>query len=218
MIQNELEFSFKARYSKLGDINEDTEQVWFVVHGYGQLAHYFIRKFAVLENKNTCIIAPEGLSRFYVNELREGGFRDSDRVGATWMTKENRQMDIDNYLSYLDAVYQKEMGTRKIKSITLLGFSQGAATVSRWAVNGNVHFDRLIIWAGVFPGDMNFDKGKELLQSKEIIQVYGTNDPFIDPDRLNELESFNQKLNIHPKRVAFEGKHEIDEATLRKLI
>jgi hypothetical protein len=88
MTQNELGFSFKARYSRLGEINDDTEQVWFVIHGYGQLAHYFIRKFALLENKNTCIIAPEGLSRFYVNELKEGGFRNSDRVGATWMTKE----------------------------------------------------------------------------------------------------------------------------------
>ncbi|MBA4144261.1 MAG: hypothetical protein DI538_08600 [Azospira oryzae] len=218
MTQNELDFSFKARYSRLGEINDDTEQVWFVIHGYGQLAHYFIRKFALLENKNTCIIAPEGLSRFYVNELKEGGFRNSDRVGATWMTKENRQMDIDNYLTYLDALYEKEIGKRKIKSITLLGFSQGAATVSRWAVNGRIHFDRLILWAGVFPTDMDFDRGKELLQAKEMIQVYGTNDPFINPERLNELESFNTKLNIRPRRVVFDGKHEIDEATLRNLI
>ncbi len=218
MIQNELEFSFKARYSKLGEINAATEHIWFVIHGYGQLAHYFIRKFSALEKRNTCIIAPEGLSRFYVNELKEGGFRNSDRVGATWMTKENRQMDIDNYISYLDAVYQKEMGGYKAKSITLLGFSQGAATVSRWAVNGHIHFDRLILWAGVFPTDMNFDKGKELLQSKEIVQIYGTNDPFINQERLNELEAFNKKLAIQPKKIAFEGKHEIDEVTLLQLI
>jgi hypothetical protein len=35
---------------------------------------------------------------------------------------------------------------------------------------------------------------------------------------LNELESFNTKLNIRPRRVVFDGKHEIDEATLRNLI
>lgn len=218
MEQHELEFSFKARYAKLGEINAETEKVWFVIHGYGQLAHYFLRKFKALETKNTCIIAPEGLSRFYLTGLQEGGFRASDKVGATWMTKENRQMDIDNYLSYLDALYHKELGATKIKSITLLGFSQGAATASRWALNGNIHFDRLIQWAGVFPSDMNFDQGKNLLHSKQVIQVYGTKDPFLHQERLAELEAINKKLDIYPTIISFEGKHEIDEATLLKLI
>jgi len=217
MNQHELEFSFKARYARLGEITSDTEHVWFVIHGYGQLAHYFIRKFSVLQNRNTCIIAPEGLSRFYLNELQEGGSRATDRVGASWMTKENRQMDIDNYLTYLDALYHKEIGTAKVKSITLLGFSQGAATVSRWALNGTIRFGRLILWAGVFPPDMNFDEGKNLLQSKEVIQVYGNKDPFINPERLAELETINNRLGIHPTIISFDGKHEIDEATLLKL-
>jgi len=217
MNQHELEFSFKARYAQLGEITSDTEHVWFVIHGYGQLAHYFIREFNVLQNRNTCIIAPEGLSRFYLNELQEGGSRATDRVGATWMTKENRQMDIDNYLAYLDALYHKETGMAKVKSITLLGFSQGAATVSRWALNGTIRFDRLILWAGVFPPDMNFDEGKNMLQSKEVIQVYGSKDPFINPERLAELETINKRLGIHPTIISFDGKHEIDEATLSKL-
>ena len=36
-------------------------------------------------------MAPEGLSRFYLE-----GF--SGKVGATWMTREDRLNDIDNYL------------------------------------------------------------------------------------------------------------------------
>jgi hypothetical protein len=52
--------------------------VWFVCHGYGQLAAYFIRHFAFLtENAPaTVVIAPEGLSRFHLSG--NGG-----RVGAT---------------------------------------------------------------------------------------------------------------------------------------
>jgi len=217
-MDHELNFSFKARYTKVGVINADTQSVWFVLHGYGQLATYFIRKFKAVEDQNTCIIAPEGLSRFYLNELLDGGFRANDKVGATWMTKENREMDIDNYLTYLDAVYQKEIGTTKIKSITIFGFSQGAATSSRWALNGNIHFDRLIQWAGVFPVDMNFDQGKNMLQSKKVIQVYGRNDPFINEAQLTELKVINTKLDIHPTIITFEGKHELDEATLATLI
>ena len=40
------------------------------------------------------IIAPQGLHKFYL----EG---TSGRVGASWMTKENREDDIKNYLVYL---------------------------------------------------------------------------------------------------------------------
>ena len=38
-----------AKYFTLGELNENTETVWFVIHGYGQLAEYFIKKFKVLE-------------------------------------------------------------------------------------------------------------------------------------------------------------------------
>ena len=39
------------------------------MHGYGQLAEYFIRKFNVLEEQNICVIAPEGFSRFYLENV-----------------------------------------------------------------------------------------------------------------------------------------------------
>jgi predicted esterase len=215
--QSDLNFSFKARYYKLGEINEHTHQVWFVIHGYGQLAQYFIRKFSALESKKICVIAPEGLSRFYLSELQESGFRGNDKVGATWMTKENRLTDIENYITYLNEIFYKEIPP-SIKSISVLGFSQGAATASRWVMANKINFNRLILWAGAFPPDMNFDEGKEVLRSKEVVQVYGINDPFINTQRLTELATLNTKLGIMPTTVTFDGKHEIDEATLLRLV
>jgi predicted esterase len=217
MEQKDLNFSFKGRYYKLGQIDEHTSQVWFVIHGYGQLAQFFIRKFKALESKGICVIAPEGLSKFYLSELQEGGFRGNDKVGATWMTKENRLTDIENYVNYLDAVYRKEVESFS-KKVTVLGFSQGAATASRWVMNNKINFDRLVLWAGAFPTDMNFEKGRDVLQRKEIIEVYGKSDSFINQERLSELQALNTKLNVLPKIISFEGKHEIDEATLMSLI
>jgi len=146
--QSDLSFSFKARYYKLGEINEHTRQIWFAIHGYGQLAQYFIRKFSPLESQGICVIAPEGLSRFYLNQLEEGGFRGNDKVGATWMTKENRLTDIENYITYLNEIYHKEIGSSG-KRISVLGFSQGTATASRWVMANKIHFNRLILWAKV---------------------------------------------------------------------
>jgi predicted esterase len=212
MKQAEISFSFKARYYKIGEINPQTRQVWFVLHGYGQLAQYFIRKFSVLEQKNICVIAPEGLSRFYLENLQTTG-RKNDRVGATWMTKENRLMDIENYIAYLNAVYDCEMKGLNIP-VTVLGFSQGSATASRWVLNEHISFKRLILWAGIFPPDMDFESGKEILADKEVILVYGKKDPFLNDARFIEMNQLAEKLQTHVKDIAFDGEHEIDETTL----
>jgi predicted esterase len=203
-----LSFPFAARYFKLGSINERTKEVWFVLHGQGQLAEFFIQKFKKLEDENICVIAPEGLSRYYLE-----GY--SGRVGATWMTKENRLMDIDNYIQYLNAVYKTEvnMPLDRIK-ITVFGFSQGAATASRWVMNQSIDFHRLILWGGVFPPDIDFTKGHEILKTKETYIVYGKSDPFLSDDRFLEMESIFAQLNIHPKIVTFSGSHEIHNDTL----
>ena len=211
MTELDTSFSYNARYFKIGEINPNTEQLWFVLHGQGQLASYFIRKFRALTEKNICIIAPEGLSHYYLESY-------SGRVGSSWMTKENRLMDIDNYTKYLNSIYDKELNnTGFTGKITILGFSQGAATASRWVIDGKIEFNRLILWGGVFPPDMNFEKGHELLKEKETFLVYGKSDPFLTDDRFKEMRNLSERLQIKPVEISFEGAHDIDEKTLLEL-
>lgn len=217
MNELEIDFNFKARYFTLGN-KSSAKKIWFVLHGYGQLAQYFIRKFNTLEAAGQYVVAPEGLSRFYVEDIATRSKTGNNRVGATWMTRENRQQDIDNYLTYLDTVYHKEVPASFKGEINILGFSQGAATASRWVMNQGISFQRLILWAGIFPPDMDFKKGNELLKQKEVIEVYGTQDPYINEERLKEVAALNEKLGIQPQVIAFDGGHEIDAATLQKLI
>lgn len=205
-----LQFNFSARYYKIGN-SIKAQKVWFVLHGYGQLAQYFVKKFSILGDQDICVIAPEGLSRFYVQ-------RNPDRIGATWMTRENRLMDIENYLKYLQAVYDAEIQKRSDQEITLLGFSQGAATVSRWAQQGNIPFSKLILWAGLFPPDMHFDERKNVFADKKVFQVYGKNDPYLSDQVFTEMKDVNIKLDIQPEVIAFDGGHEIHDETLLKLI
>lgn len=205
-----LDFSFKARYYQLGAVNKQTENVWFVCHGYGQLAGYFIKNFEVLNNKRHCVVAPEGLSKFYLN-----GF--AGRVGATWMTKEDRLIDIENYINYLNTVYAEVIGERKDLHITLLGFSQGVATVSRWANEQGLCYHRLIWWAGVIPPDLNIDLAREKFSQADTVIVYGNEDPYIGPEQLEEQHRQLERLSIHPKMITFEGKHVIDDNTLLKI-
>lgn len=218
MKEQRLHFNFEARYYTLGELTKETQQVWFVIHGYGQLAQYFIKKFEVLQEQNIYVIAPEGLSRFYLEDLSTRAAGGSNRVGATWMTKENREMDIHNYIHYLQSVYDRELNQIDNPPVSILGFSQGGATATRWALSGKPHFDKFILWAGIFPLDMNFESGKKLLKDKKVITVYGDGDPFVTPERMKEMELLSSKIDLTPHKIAFKGKHEIDIKTLLRLV
>lgn len=213
-----ISFNYHGRYFKLGEINSDTRAVWFVLHGYGQLAQYFLKKFTVLETNGICVIAPEGLSHYYLEDASTRSKTGNTRVGASWMTRENRVRDINNYLAYLDTVFEREIGMRKDLNVTLLGFSQGAATVSRWALSTNIYFNRLMLWAGILPPDMDFEKGKQLLKNKDVKVIYGKHDPFLTESRFGEMKSLSAKLEITAEEIVFDGAHEIHEPTLMTLI
>lgn len=217
MTEHPLSFQFKARYFKLGSIASSTKSVWFVLHGYGQLAKYFLKKFSILQSSFTCVIAPEGLSHFYLEDVITRSQSGDNRVGATWMTRENRQADISNYINYLNTVFEIEIPNEFTGQINLLGFSQGAATVARWAMDKNIRFDRIILWGGIFPPDMDFEKGAELLKHKQVIEVAGRNDPFLTDERMKEIAAVNTRLQIKPQLIMFDGGHEIDPATLSAL-
>lgn len=215
MEEKKTSFHFDARYFTAGTLSASTRQIWVVLHGYGQLAQYFLRKFEPLAAQDIFLIAPEGLSRYYLSELTNSG-RADNKVGASWMTRENRQMDIDNYVRYLDAIYVKELGATSTIPVTLFGFSQGCATLCRWAVDGNPIFDRMILWAGLFPPDIDFEKGNRILSTKKTYMVIGDQDPFLIPERMQEFDQLAGKLHIIPEKIRFTGKHELNLEVLQR--
>ena len=201
-----------ARYFVLGEPSEKIEQVWFVCHGYAQLANYFIQNFHSLNDGKQMIVAPEGLNRFYWKEF-------SGRVAASWMTKEDRASDITDYVNYLDLVYAEVLSAfngRKVK-INVLGFSQGAATVCRWIANKRSHVDNLIIWAGAFPTDMDFEKDKSLFNSINNFIVVGDMDEFIDEEEIQKHYQLLKSKGLNFELIRFIGKHEINQEALLKL-
>jgi predicted esterase len=207
-----LEFTYKASYHTLGQLDKHTEQIWIVCHGYGQLSKYFIRKFGVLDNGKNYVIAPGGLHRFY-----QKGF--AGRVGASWMTSEQREIDIENYLTYLNGIYEKELQEVDLNQvkINVLGFSQGAATVSRFIAQPHIRFHRLILWAGLFPPDLNMTLTQEQLKGKETLLVYGLQDSLIDHESLLTQKQIVDKLGIEAQTITFEGVHEVEPEVLKQL-
>jgi len=212
MQQKNITVPKTARYFILGERSEQIEQVWIVCHGYAQLANYFLKNFEDLNDGKTLIIAPEGLHRFYWK-----GF--SEKVVASWMTKEDRESDIADYVNYLNLVYKEVLSGLKNKNVkvNVLGFSQGTATVCRWLANNKVKADNLILWAGAFPDDTNFKTDKAVLDKLKTFVVVGDADEFIDEAGVEKHSSLLKENNIKFELIRFKGKHEIDNATLLDL-
>ena len=98
------------------------------------------------------IVAPEALLRYYLSTAPT--FHSaSSKVGATWMTREDRESDIADYVDYLDTLYAEIFSRirREDVSVTVLGFSQGGTTAYRWLTRGRAHADRLVMWGSQLP-------------------------------------------------------------------
>ena len=213
-MEHQLTVSRTARYHQLGELSAMTRRVWFVAHGYGQLAAYFIRHFAPLTaaDPHLVVVAPEGLSRFYLNGT--GG-----RVGATWMTKEDRLAEIEDYVAYLNQLAATILPQAAPEVVvTVLGFSQGAATVSRWLARANFRPARLILWAGAFPPDMDFTVASHLLRNLPVALVCGTEDEFITEADLQRQHEFLRQLGVEAELIRFAGTHTLHAATLSQLM
>jgi predicted esterase len=190
-------------------------EVWFVCHGFGQLASYFVKHFAPLDDGTRLIVAPEALSRFYLGETDGRGSRDA-RVGATWMTREDRLAEIADYVSYLDAVHDRviaEVGDRAIRKVAL-GFSQGAATAARWVALGRSRVDELVLWASALPPELGSAGHLGQLREVHLTLVLGTRDEFATAERLAVEEARLRDLGLSFRVVRFEGGHQLHAGTL----
>lgn len=210
-MQHTIEVTRTARFFTYGELGASTKNIWFVCHGYGQLAEFFIKKFECLDSKKNFVVAPEALNRFY-----QAGF--NGRVGATWMTREDRLNEIKDYVHYLNRVYEQLLnGHPHQAKINLLGFSQGGATVCRWAMNQKIEFDNLIIWAGDFPQDLDYNLATRVLQNKRVYFVYGMEDELIQRGHFEEHLKQVIEKGIQPEILTFQGKHDLDENLLLQL-
>ena len=201
-----------GKYYVLGESGNKTKNIWFALHGYGYLASDFAEKFKDTANEDTLVFVPEALNKFYVK-----GFYG--KTGASWMTKSDRENEIQDYINFLNNVYNREV-TKIFKpdlKINLFGFSQGTATASRWVMHNKFKADKLILWGGSLPRDTDYKKARITFTTTSLIIVVGKNDEFITEENLlAELKTLDEnKICYVLKR--YDGKHEVQSDLLNEL-
>lgn len=199
-----------ARYHTLGECGA-AKEIWFVLHGYGHLARYFLRTFEGMED-GRIIVAPEGLSRYYLDE-------GHTRVGATWMTREDREKEIADQINYLDLL------TTEIKNgcapgirMNVLGFSQGVATACRWTALGRTLPKRLVLWGGSMPPDLENELLTERWKHTHVELVHGEQDELVPASVLSQSEARLRQAGVDYTVHQFDGAHVLDKFQLKRLI
>ena len=193
-------------------------ELWYVLHGYSMRAVPFLSDCRALDDGTRLVVAPEALSRFYEGSLNALSHRTAP-VGASWMTRDERESEIGDYVSYLDdlhATIMSRLGGAAL-SITVLGFSQGGAAAARWVASGRVPAKRLVLWGSGLAPELDLESAQSPLRRVETVFVVGATDVFITP-KIVDRELGRLRAAGFPFRfLSFEGGHRMDDVILREL-
>ena len=214
--ERHIEVTRTARYHVLGEPSKDIDDVWFVCHGYGQLAADFIKEFESIADPRRLIVAPEALNRYYISTAPEFHGPES-QVGATWMTRSDRDVEIADYVRYLDTLHSEIMASVGKARVTVLGFSQGGATANRWLTRGSSRADRLLMWGALLATDSDLDQAASFFRTVELTLIYGLRDQFASQGMISNYMKTLDSHSVPYKVVTFDGGHRMDRDALKAL-
>lgn len=203
MIKKYIEIQKTARYFLSKEPDEKIKKVIFVLHGYAQNADEFLESLMNLADEATLLIAPEGLSKFYWKDF-------TSKPSSSWMTSLEREHEILDTMRYLTQVSQEvlsKLGNHPI-NFFILGFSQGAATASRFVAFSNLAFNALFLYGGSPAHDLQW---QQLPKHLVFHLIYGNQDPLVSEQSALETENNIQNNGFKVRRFVFNGRHKIEE-------
>lgn len=206
--QKHVQVTKTARYFVSGQMTEQTKRIVFVLHGYAQLAHDFLMQFEPLFATDTLFVAPEALNRFYSKGF--GG-----KPAASWMTSEDREAEIADYINYLDVLYAQVVPPDFSGTVCVIGFSQGVATASRWLHYSTYKFTSFVMCSGDIAAELRNPLSTALLRLK-IVYISAEHDPLLNHKTKNEVEHVIQQLNS--VRITFDGGHELHLPSVKQAL
>lgn len=213
--QHHLRVSRTARYLVSGPDTGTVRSIWVALHGYAMLGSRFLGLLGPLAGDSALVVVPEALSRFYLETGRDG--RHGNIVGASWLTREDREVEIADAVGYLDLLWQT-LAPRLAQDgqLGVLGFSQGAAMAARWIERGTVHPHHTVLWGIALPPEVIPGLGARL-RDRELTLVAGRGDPFVPPGSIEEQVRQLSAAGVWARAERFDGGHDLPPEVLRRV-
>lgn len=197
-----------ARYFTHGNLNNHTQFIWIIIHGYAQTADSFLSSFESLGNENF-VIAPEGLNKFYSR-----GF--SGNPVASWMTSLEREHEIIDYTIYLNSLVKSlNLNSFTQAKTIVLGFSQGVSTQTRFITSSDFQIDFSVMIAGEIGKEFQENLPEKLANLKSLYLV-GDQENILKPEKIESHQILFKNANCAFK--IFEGKHVVNQDAIDKIV
>jgi len=181
-----------------------------VLHGWGQNARSFIRKFAPLVRQDILVIAPQAPHQFYLDI-------ETRKVGFGWMTSFDRDRAIADVVAGLDAILdavEAEHETGPLRPC-VLGFSQGVSIAWRYAIHGDRDVAGVVACGGDLPPDV-----EHVLSTRKPIPallVHGREDAIVPWSKAESAELVLREQGYLVETNYFDGGHDLPAGLMERL-
>jgi predicted esterase len=168
-------------------------------HGYGESAEMELNRLRSVSGSDRWIVlAIQGLHRFYR--------RSSDEVVASWMTRQHRELAIQDNCSYVakvvDTVTKQYDATGPI---VLSGFSQGVSMAFRAATTIGERVSGVMALGGDIPPEI---EPAVLARIPAVLIGSGNKDQWYTPEKVVSDERRLRSAGVNLQVCSFDGGHE----------
>jgi predicted esterase len=137
-------------------------------HGYYENAEIQMKRLtAIPDSAGWTLVAVQGLHRFYRARTED--------VVASWMTRQDRELAIEDNIAYVDAALRLATEGAPPRRLVCAGFSQGVAMAFRAGVRGRIPGDGIIAAGGDVPPELLDDPGARF---PPVLLIRGAHDEY----------------------------------------
>ena len=167
-------------------------------HGYAQNAEEMLAELERLPGaEEWTLVAVQALHRFYA--------RGGEKVVASWMTRQDRELAIADNIAYVNRVVSTLLAGAPDAAIVFIGFSQGVAMAYRAAVLGSHRPVGVITVGGDVPPDV---KTISADQFPPIFIAAGDADQWYTSEKADADEVFLRSHGVRTEVFRYHGGHE----------
>ena len=171
-------------------------------HGYAERAEHMLEALRTIRGgRRWLLVSVQALNRFYTR---------SNEVVANWMTREDRQLAIEDNITYVASVIatvRREYSCAD--TLVYAGFSQGVAMAYRALAFAHEHDPQVPAGAGaiLLAGDVPPDVAPALASLPPILIGRGSSDQWYTEQKAAEDLAQFAKAGVTPHRHVFDGGH-----------
>ncbi|MBX3178044.1 MAG: alpha/beta fold hydrolase [Candidatus Hydrogenedentes bacterium] len=180
-----------------------------VLHGWGQSAPSFMRRFRGLAGSDVLVVAMQGPHQIYLD-------RDTRKVGFSWLTAFDRRRGVADFVNTLDTVMARVRADFGVNAPPyVLGFSQGVSMAYRYAILSDMEVAGVIACGGDLPPDVA--DAMPGARRFPVLLVHGRDDAIVPESKCDEAESALAGLSWPHERFSFSGDHEVPSEVVERI-